>query len=170
MNGWNDRLDLGMKVPPMIATLHREQIIPADLDAVWSFFATPRNLDALSPPNMKFQIVSSLPERMYQGQLIEYRVGILPGIWLRWLTEIRHVREGESFVDEQRVGPYKLWYHEHRFEPVEGGVKMTDRVTYSVGYGPIGWAMHKIWIRRKLKAIFDYRRQAIGEIYGLGAV
>lgn len=142
------------------------QFIPADPTTVWAFFATPRNLNELTPPGLKFRILSELPDRMYAGQLIEYRISPLPGVWLRWLTEIRQVREGVFFVDEQRAGPYRLWYHEHHFEPVPGGVKMTDRVTYEVGWGPVGWLAEKLWVRRQLGRIFAYRRQRVAALFG----
>ena len=102
---------------------------------------------------------------MYAGQLIAYRISPVPGVWLDWLTEIRHVRDGICFVDEQRAGPYKLWYHEHHFEPVSGGVKMTDRVTYDVGWGPLGWLVERLWISRQLRHIFDFRRLRVEEIF-----
>ncbi len=149
----------------MCAQLLREQILPADLDRVWRFFATPRNLDELTPPDLKFRILTAVPESMYPGLLIEYRISPLPGVWLRWLTEIRHIRDREYFVDEQRIGPYRLWYHEHHFEAVPGGVRMTDRVTYEVGWGPFGWLAEKLWVRRQLEHIFDYRARKVAEVF-----
>lgn len=153
----------------MIHQLHRRQIIQASLGDVWEFFSTPRNLNELTPPDLKFQIVSDLPEKMYQGQLIEYRIQFVPGVWTRWLTEIRQVREGEYFVDEQRFGPYRLWYHEHHFRPVDGGVEMQDRVTYIVGFGPLGSALNGAWIGRKLENIFDYRVQKVNEVFNMAS-
>lgn len=156
-------------VRDMVSTLVREQFIPARPDVVWDFFATPRNLDALTPPDLKFRIRSALPERMYAGQLIEYRISPLPGLWLGWLTEIRHVREGRYFVDEQRFGPYRFWYHEHHFEAVESGVRMTDRVTYSVAWGWLGTLLDRAWVRRRLEQIFDFRAQRVAELFGTAA-
>ena len=150
----------------MCAELRREQVIPADIDRVWAFFATPRNLDELTPPDLKFRIVSAVPAEMHAGLLIEYRISPLPGVWLRWLTEIRHIRTGRYFVDEQRIGPYRLWYHEHHFEPVPGGTKMTDRVNYVVGWGPAGWLAEKLCARRQLEHIFDFRARKVAEIFG----
>jgi ligand-binding SRPBCC domain-containing protein len=150
----------------MCAQLLREQIIPADLDRVWRFFATPRNLDELTPPDVRFRIRSKVPEEMYPGLLIEYHISPLPLVWLRWLTEIRHVRDRAYFVDEQRAGPYRLWYHEHHFEAVPGGVRMTDRVTYDVGWGPFGWLAEKLWVRRQLEHIFDYRARKVAAVFG----
>ncbi len=146
--------------------LQREQFIPADPGRVWAFFATPRNLDELTPPDLRFQIRGEGPARMYAGQLIEYRISPLPGVWLPWLTEIRHVREGELFVDEQRRGPYRRWYHEHHFAAVDGGIHMTDRVTYDVGWGFAGAMAHACWVRRKLAHIFDYRRARVAARFG----
>ena len=149
----------------MIRHLHREQFVPGDPARIWEFLATPHNLDTLTPPGVRFQIVGDIPPRMFPGQMIEYRIGILPGVWTRWLTEISHVREGEFFVDEQRLGPYRLWHHEHRFIPAPGGVHMIDHVTYAVGWGPIGWLIERLWIRRQLATIFGYRREKIAEIF-----
>ena len=150
----------------MCAQLIREQFIPAGPARVWEFFATPRNLNELTPPGLRFRILTAVPDRMHPGLLIEYRISPLPGLWLRWLTEIRHIREREYFVDEQRIGPYRLWYHEHVFEAVPGGTRMVDRVTYEVGWGPAGWLAEKLWVRRQLEHIFDFRARKVAEIFG----
>ncbi len=102
---------------------------------------------------------------MQAGQLIEYRIGLPLGVSARWLTEITHLREGEYFVDEQRLGPYRLWHHEHHFAPASGGVTMTDRVTYEVGWGPAGWLAERLWVTREVEEIFAYRAQRIAEIF-----
>ncbi len=151
----------------MVHRLLREQIIPRPAAELWEFFATPRNLDALTPPDVSFQIIGEIPSRMYAGQLIEYRIGVLPGVRMRWLTEITHVRDFEYFVDEQRIGPYRLWHHEHRFTPSADGrsVTMTDAVSYEVGWGPLGELMHALWIRRQLATIFDYRAKRVQELF-----
>ncbi len=151
----------------MIRHLFREQFVPGNPTAIWDFFATPRNLDALTPPSLRLTIVGDLPSRMYAGQMIAYRVGILPGITLRWLTEITQVREGEFFVDEQRLGPYRLWHHEHQFvrAPDGRGVTMTDRVTYDVGWSLVGNLAHALWIRRQLETIFDFRAKKVAELF-----
>jgi ligand-binding SRPBCC domain-containing protein len=147
----------------MIRFLHREQLIRAAPAQVWDFFATPRNLDELTPPDLRFRIVSDVPDRMAAGQIIEYRISPLPGVWLRWVTEITHVQEGLAFVDEQRAGPYKHWSHEHLFQPTPAGVLMVDRVTYDVGWGPLGWLAEKLWVRRQLDHIFDHRARQVDQ-------
>lgn len=145
---------------PAMHTLHREQFIPAPLAEVWTYFATPQNLNALTPPAMDFAIEGN-PAPMFAGQLIAYRIRLGPGVRVRWLTEIRHVQEQAFFVDEQRLGPYRLWYHEHRFEAVRGGVHMTDHVTYALPFGPLGLLVHALWVRRTLRQIFDFRHTAV---------
>ncbi len=130
----------------MIHSLHREQFIPALLDRVWNYFADPKNLNEITPPDMNFEIVSGGDVRMYAGQIILYRVEFVRGLRSLWLTEITHVREGAYFVDEQRIGPYRFWYHEHIFQPHEDGVIMTDHVTYAVPFAPLGDLINQIWI------------------------
>jgi ligand-binding SRPBCC domain-containing protein len=150
----------------MIHYLHREQLIPAPLEQVWDYFADPSNLNELTPPDMKFEIITGGDVRMYPGQTIEYRVEFVRGLRSLWLTEIAHVDEGRYFVDEQRVGPYLFWYHEHHFEKVRNGVKMTDKVTYAVPYGLVGELVTRLWIRRRLEGIFEFRYQKIVELFG----
>lgn len=150
----------------MIHTLHREQIIPTSVEVLWDYFSAPQNLNDMTPPDMNFQIVMGGDVKMYEGQIIEYRVEFIRGIRSLWLTEIAHVREKEYFVDEQRVGPYRFWYHEHKFEPVAGGVKMTDHVTYAAPFGFLGDLVNAVWIRRRLDSIFDFRHRRIIELFG----
>src|SRR5690348_16071799 len=98
-----------------IYTLRRTQIIRASLRECWDFFSNPGNLQKITPPSLGFEVKSDLPDSIYPGLMIEYRVSPLAGIKLSWLTEIVHVDAPHHFVDEQRVGPYKLWHHEHFF-------------------------------------------------------
>jgi ligand-binding SRPBCC domain-containing protein len=149
----------------MIYTLHRDQIVPAPIERVWAYFATPLNLNEMTPPDMAFEFEHGGEEPMYAGQMIAYKVAILPRVRVRWLTQITHVEPGRLFIDEQRAGPYRLWIHEHRFEPLPEGVRMTDQVTYALPFGPLGNAVHAIYIRRRLKNIFDYRREKVKALF-----
>jgi ligand-binding SRPBCC domain-containing protein len=84
---------------------------------------------------------------------------------VRWLTQITHVEQNRLFIDEQRAGPYRLWIHEHRFEPLPEGVRMTDQVTYALPFGPLGNLVHRIYIRRRLAKIFDYRYEMVNTLF-----
>jgi ligand-binding SRPBCC domain-containing protein len=150
----------------MVHVLQREQIIPASLEAVWEYFCDPRKLNEMTPPDMNFEIRRGGNTRMYEGQLIEYRVGFLRGFRSLWLTEISHVRDCEYFVDEQRLGPYRFWYHEHIFSEMISGTEMIDRVTYVVPFGLLGDLLDRFWIARRLDQIFEYRRKTIIELFG----
>ena len=150
----------------MIHYLHREQVIPAPMEAVWAYFCDPKNLNKITPSDMNFEIVQGGDAAMYEGQIIEYRVEFIRGVRSLWLTEIAHVREREYFVDDQRVGPYRFWYHEHIFEVVPNGTKMTDRVTYAIPFGILGDVVNTVWISRRLKNIFDFRKRKIAELFG----
>ncbi|MFT3754111.1 MAG: SRPBCC family protein [Paludibacter sp.] len=145
--------------------LKQEQFLPISLDEAWQFFATPRNLNEVTPEDMVFEIVSELPDSMYAGLLINYRLKPLFNIPVDWCTEITHIKEKEYFVDEQRIGPYKLWHHEHHFEAVEGGVLMTDLLHYDIGKSIFGWIAGKLFVHKKVKAIFDYRYKTLGTYF-----
>lgn len=146
---------------PTIHQLEREQTIATELETAWNFISTPQNLDRITPDDMDFEIVSKLPEQMYNGLLIEYRVGI-PLIGKQtWLTELKHIREQHSFVDEQRIGPYRLWYHYHEITAVAGGVRFIDRVSYVMPFGPFGALARGLYVKKELERIFDYRQKAM---------
>lgn len=149
----------------MIYTLHREQIIPASIERVWAYFATPHNLNEMTPPDMAFEFVHGGDEPMYPGQIISYKVSILPGLRVRWLTQITHVEPGHRFIDKQCIGPYRLWIHEHCFDSLPGGVRMTDRISYALPFGPLGYLIHALYIRRRLEQIFDYRREKVSALF-----
>jgi len=148
-------------------TLHQKQTIRATREAAWEFFSNPRNLAKITPPSLGFQIVTpDLPERIYAGLMIEYRVTPLLGIPLVWLTEITHVREGDYFVDEQRSGPYALWHHAHWFRDIgRGRVELEDRVTYRLPFQPFGDLVHSLLVKPQLKEIFAYRTQAMARFF-----
>jgi ligand-binding SRPBCC domain-containing protein len=150
----------------MVHYLHREQYIPAPVETIWAYFCDPRNLNELTPPDMNFEILQGGDEAMYEGQIIEYSVEFLRGVRSLWLTEIAHVRESAYFVDEQRMGPYRFWYHEHFFQKQTGGTRMTDHVTYAIPFGMLGDLLNAVWISRRLENIFNYRRQKIIELFG----
>lgn len=147
--------------------LHTKQEIPASIDEIWDFISSPENLKKITPPSMGFNITSELKnKKMYPGMIISYKVSPLLGIKTTWVTEITHVKDKEYFVDEQRVGPYSMWHHEHFIEATEKGVLMTDIVSYQPPFGFLGSIANVFIIKGKLNDIFEYRRIAMEEQYG----
>ena len=114
---------------------------------------------------MGFIVRTELPDKMYEGLMIEYTVRPMLGIPMNWITEIKTVKNHSFFVDEQRKGPYRIWHHEHHFKEVEGGIEMTAIVSYELPLGFLGRLMHPILVKNKLKEIFDYRRQKVDELF-----
>ncbi|MEI8116299.1 MAG: SRPBCC family protein [Flavobacteriia bacterium] len=145
--------------------LKSTQFIPASIETCWDYFSSPNNLKEITPKNMGFIIKTDLPGKMYEGMMIEYIVTPLLGIPMNWITEIKAVKEGVFFIDEQRKGPYKIWHHEHHFKAVDGGVEMTDIVSYEVPFGILGKLVHPLIVRPKLEQIFKYRTKRVEEIF-----
>jgi ligand-binding SRPBCC domain-containing protein len=141
--------------------LKQEQFLPISLDEAWKFFATPKNLNEVTPDDMVFEIISELPETMYAGLLINYRLKPMLNIPINWCTEITHIKEKEYFVDEQRKGPYRIWHHEHHFKAVNGGVLMTDILHYDIGKWIVGRIAGKLFVDKKVKGIFEYRNRTL---------
>lgn len=146
--------------------LRREQVLPAPPADVFPFFADAHNLEAITPPWLGFRVLTPRPVQMRPGALIEYRLR-LRGIPLAWLTRIAEWVPGVRFVDEQLSGPYRLWHHTHEFvpRPEGGGTLMRDTVRYALPWWPLGEVAHALVVRRDLAAIFDHRRDAVGEAF-----
>ena len=141
--------------------LYQEQLLPLTLEEAWNFFATPKNLNEVTPNDLVFKITSTLPEKMYEGLIITYRIQPLLNIPINWCTEITHIKEQEYFVDEQRKGPYNIWHHEHHFKSVGGGVLMTDILHYDIGKSIFGKIAGKLFVHKQVQQIFRYRYKAL---------
>ena len=144
--------------------LEREQEIRTTLRKAWDFIENPKNLNRITPPDLDFEIVSGVPARMYNGLIIEYLITIPFFGRKRWVAEIKHIREPFAFVDEQRAGPYKLWYHYHELLETEKGVCVIDKVYYAVPYGVLGRVLHFFIIKKTLERIFAYRAEKFEEL------
>lgn len=148
--------------------LEKTQKLPITMDQAWAFFSTPKNLQAITPKDLNFEILTDLgDDKMYAGQIINYKVSPFPGIKMRWTTEITHVEEGAYFVDEQRFGPYSFWHHKHFFKAIEGGVLATDIIDYAVPMGILGQLVHPFIVRNKLEHIFEFRFKKLEETFGV---
>jgi ligand-binding SRPBCC domain-containing protein len=146
--------------------LIRKQFVKTDLNTCWDFFSSPSNLKVITPDYMGFDVKTEVPEKMYEGLIISYTVKPLLGIPMEWVTEITHVNDKSFFVDEQRIGPYKMWHHEHHFKEINGGVEMTDIVSYVVPFGLLGKLVQPILVQPKLEEIFAYRFKVVDNLFG----
>ena len=148
-----------------LQTLKREQTLPVSMEKAWDFFSDPENLNEITPEDMTFRIMSTLPEKMYEGMLIHYKISPFLSIPMDWVTEITHIREKEFFIDEQRIGPYRIWHHEHHFRKTENGILMTDLLNYDVGMGVLGSIAGAVFVHRKVRSIFDYRYEKLKNLF-----
>jgi ligand-binding SRPBCC domain-containing protein len=146
--------------------LIRKQRLPISLEEAWEFFSSPKNLEKITPGDMKFVITNDPPEKMHAGMVITYKVTPLLNIPLSWMTEITQVKEPFFFIDDQRSGPFKVWHHQHHFREIEGGVEMTDIVTYAAPFGILGRFAEKLVVDRKVRGIFDFRFKLLEEKFG----
>jgi len=143
------------------------QKLPVGIEEAWRFYSRPLNLNRITPPYMKFEVISRHHgEGLYPGQIFEYKLRPFWGIPLYWMTEITHVNASTYFVDEQRKGPYYFWQHQHHFKPIEGGVEMTDIVHYKNPLWIFGELAHLLFVKNKLRQIFEFRFKKNEEIFG----
>jgi ligand-binding SRPBCC domain-containing protein len=136
--------------------------LAASVEAVFPFFADVANLEELTPAYLHFQILTQTPLEIGSGTLVDYRLR-LRGIPLRWRTEISEWEPPRRFVDRQLQGPYKLWVHEHRFQPTAHGTLVVDRVRY---VPPLGFLTNRLLVAPDLRRIFKYRRDVMKRRWG----
>ncbi len=147
--------------------LRREQFLPITVEQAWQFFSSPLNLATITSPEMKFIVLTQLnDEHIYDGMKIDYKLCPVLNIPIRWRTEIVGVNAPYAFKDRQDKGPYLLWEHTHTFETVPGGVNMLDHVKYALPLGVLGNVAHALYVKNKLKSIFDFRETKLKELFG----
>ena len=147
--------------------LRQSQVVNSDVKKLWKFISNPKNLNELTPKDLQFQILTkNLPQNTYNGMIIEYLIK-LPLLGNKnWLTEIKAVIEEKQFIDEQRIGPYKMWYHRHAVEKIsKEKTLMIDEIYYIPPFGFLGKIVNFFFIKRKLKQIFSYREKKMKEIF-----
>jgi ligand-binding SRPBCC domain-containing protein len=145
--------------------LVRSQIVPPPPDEAFAFFADVRNLEAITPPWLRFRVLTQPPVVLEAGALVDFRLD-LHRAPISWRTRIEAWEPGRRFVDVQVRGPFAHWEHLHTFEPVEGGTLIADHVRYRMPYGPLGEAVHGLIVGRDLERIFDFRREAVARLLG----
>ena len=147
-------------------TLYATQTVDKEIDFLWDFFSKPSNLNKLTPEDVQFKIISGKSDDFYEGKIISYKIKPFKLVTLNWITEISQVKEGSYFIDNQISGPYKMWHHEHHFKSNnDGTTEIIDKVKYKVPFDILGRLIHKIFIKRKLFNIFNFRQKKINELF-----
>jgi len=137
--------------------LRREQVIPRSIDETFAFFADAWNLEAITPPWLRFRIITPRPIDLREGAILDYRLRLW-GVPIRWRTRIQVWQPPHRFVDMQICGPYRWWWHEHTLEPHPEGTRMRDRVEYRATLDSIATPL---FVRSAVECIFNHRMQAI---------
>jgi ligand-binding SRPBCC domain-containing protein len=139
--------------------LERTQVVPIPIDEAFAFFADARNLERITPPWLRFQIVEA-PVELHAGARLRYRLTLF-GIPIHWRTEIVEWSPPRGFVDVQRRGPFLVWEHTHRLTAVAGGTEIYDHVRYRLFFGPLGGLVRRLLVRGWVESIFDYRAEQV---------
>lgn len=145
--------------------LIKSQYLPISLEESWNFFSNPNNLKKITPQGLGLQITSETPDKIYEGMIITYNVNPFPFFKTTWVTEITYIDNPTYFIDEQRIGPYKFWHHQHFFREADNGIIIEDLVHYSTPYGYLGKLLNNLYITKKLEYIFNYRFEVLNKLF-----
>lgn len=149
-----------------VHSFRQKQSLQISRDKAWTFFSNPQNLIKLTPKWMRLKFQGDLPSKMHEGMIIIQQVKPVLGIPLTWVTEITHIENQTYFIDEQRIGPYKFWHHEHRLQDTENGVELIDTLHYLLPFGILGELAHQITVKRKIAEVFSYRYEVLETLFG----
>ncbi|MCW2263944.1 MULTISPECIES: SRPBCC family protein [Sphingobacterium] len=146
--------------------LYREQQLNCDIETAWHFFSSPVNLSKITPEDMRFEIISTDDHQdIFEGMIINYIVSPMFKIPLKWRTRISQVELNKSFTDFQERGPYKYWSHFHEFIPNSNGILVKDTIDYELPFGILGNIAHRIFVRKKLTDIFNFRYVVLEKMF-----
>lgn len=145
--------------------IERTQLVARPLDEVFAFFADATNLELLTPPFLRFRVLTPTPIAMGPGIVIDYRLS-LHGVPVRWRTLIERWEPGRCFVDLQLTGPYAYWEHTHTFEESDGGTTIGDQVRYRMPFGAAGAIAHRLLVARDLERVFAHRHAQVERLLG----
>lgn len=147
-----------------IHQLERSQRVGIPVERAFSVYGDTVNLEPMTPPWLNFRVLTPGPVTMRPGTLLDYRL-TLHRVPIRWTTRIETWDPPQGFVDIQIKGPYSLWEHTHVFEADgEGACVIHDRVRYAIPFGPVGAIAHRLFVRRDLERIFDFRATAFARL------
>jgi ligand-binding SRPBCC domain-containing protein len=143
--------------------LERSQRVEVPIERAFDFCGDFANLEPLTPPWLHFEVATPGEVKFRPGTLLDYRLR-LHGVLLRWQARIETWEPPTGFVDTQIKGPYSRWEHTHIFErDGDGATVIHDRVRYAIPLGPLGALAHRLFVRRDLERIFDYRSEAVSK-------
>ena len=141
--------------------------VPRPLATTWDFFSRPENLEKLTPPEVKFEFLTPVAGvEMYEGIIIQYRITPFAGFTTDWVTEITHIEHHRHFIDDQRVGPFALWHHQHHFRALDDHTtEMRDILHYQAPLGILGTVADRLFVHRQVAGIFTAREEAIRRLF-----
>ncbi|MCA9739167.1 MAG: SRPBCC family protein [Gemmatimonadetes bacterium] len=135
--------------------------LAAERETLYRLLSDPRELNGLTPAWFRLDFRDPVPDRIGVGTTLRYRLRTRGLVW-RWESRIDAWEPLDRFSYVQTRGPYRWFWHDHRFEPMEGGTAVTDVVDYSLWGGGLANRIIEPWLRE----IFAFRGRLLAGRFG----
>lgn len=146
----------------MVMRFAKESFIRAPAERVFAFHELPDALQRLTPEWMHVRIIQPAANlSVGQIAIVEMRVARIAS--LRLESEHTAYDPPRSFEDTLRRGPFRRWVHRHIVTPAEGGAILRDEIDYALPFVLGGAIAARLFVQRRLRAMFDYRHRVTRE-------
>lgn len=139
-------------------TFERQTLLPVDMEGA---FDLSLSIDAHlgSMGNSGERAVAGVTAGFIGlGEFVTWRARHFGVTWTM-TSEITAWDRPHCFVDEQARGPFKSFWHEHRFRPVDGGTELHDTVRFEAPLGVLGRVAERLVLGRYMPHLIDIRNQ-----------
>lgn len=136
-------------------------------DVAFEFLIQPENIRLITPSNVML-VFDAAPSRLSLGARMEFRVQT-QGVIRSAVHDVTEWDSPRRFVERQVSGPLGAWEHEHLFQPMATGVRVTDRITFSPPSGLLGLLVNERKIRESLEEGFGHRHHELEKRLGSAA-
>jgi ligand-binding SRPBCC domain-containing protein len=143
--------------------VRREQFLALPPSHVFAFIVNAANLEPTTPRSLRFQLLTSIPITIEAGQTLDYQWNFLfREFYMK--GKIAQVSPPGLIEEVQESGPFRVWHYFRKLKSTTGGTWVVDELEYHLRGGILGTLLDRLFVRRKIEHLFDYRQARLIEL------